>query len=65
MLAGQLRVDGADVVDRIRAAHLIPGAYASHEASEVQDVNQVDPGSDFGEVKSEVGGGTQGRATRG
>jgi len=53
------------VVDRARAAHLIPGAQASHEADEVQDVSQGDPGSDFGKVKARLGGGSQGRATRG
>ena len=52
-------------MDRKRAAHLIPGAHASHEAGEVQDVGQGDPGWDFGEVKAELDGGAQCRATRG
>lgn len=42
-----------------------PGAHASHQADEVQDVSQGDPGSDFGKVKARLGGGSQGRATRG
>ena len=53
------------VVGRTRAAHLAPGAHASHEADEVQDVSQGDPGSDFGKVKARLGGSSQGRATRG
>ena len=35
------------------------------EADKVQDVSQGDPGSDFGKVKARLGGGSQGRATRG
>jgi hypothetical protein len=51
--------------DRTRAAHLIPGAYAGHEADEVQDVGQGDPVSDFGDVNARPGAGSQGRVIRG
>jgi len=49
-------------VGRTRAAHLAPGAHASHEADEVQDVSQGDPGSDFGKVNAGHGGGSQGES---
>ena len=50
---------------RTRASHLIPGAHARHEADALQDVGQGDPASDFGEVYTRPGGGSQGRVIRG
>jgi hypothetical protein len=54
-------------VDQRRAVHLVPGAHASHEADEVQEVK---PGrARLGPRRSECpawpGGGSQGRVTRG
>jgi hypothetical protein len=43
-------------MDRTRPAELIPGSFAGHEADQVQDVSQGNPGPDFGEVDSRHGG---------
>jgi len=40
------------MMDRTRAAHLIPRGLAADEAEQVEDVSQSDPGSDFGELNA-------------
>ncbi len=40
------------MMDRTRAAHLIPRELAGDEAKQVEDVSQSYPGSDFGELNT-------------
>jgi hypothetical protein len=40
------------MMDRTRAAHLIPRGLAGDETEQVEDIGQSDPGSDFGEVNA-------------
>ena len=40
------------MVDRTRAAHLIPRGLAGDEAEYGEDLSQSDPGSGFGEVNA-------------
>jgi hypothetical protein len=40
------------MMDRTRAAHLIPRGLAGDEAEQVEDVSQSDPSSDFGELNT-------------
>ncbi len=43
-------------MDRARPAELIPGSFAGHEADQVEDLSQGDPGPDFGEGDARHGG---------
>ena len=46
-------------MDRTRPAELVPGSFAGHEADQVQDFSQGDPGPDFGEGDARHGGITR------
>jgi len=52
-------------VYRTRAVHLVPGAQASHEADEIQEISQGELASHSGEVNARPGGGSQVRVIRG
>ncbi len=43
-------------MDRTRPAELIPGSFAGHEADQVQNFSQGDPGPDFSEADGRHGG---------
>ena len=55
-------------MDRTRPAELISGSFAGHEADQIQDFSQGDPGPDFGEGDARHGGSpeaeTRGRRDR-
>jgi hypothetical protein len=47
------------MMDRTRAAHLIPGELAGDEVEQVEDIGQSDPGSGLGQVNARHGCGFQ------